>query len=187
MQFSGMGFLILFLVLITLVSPIFISAEEDTPYSQKSKEDIMEKSFISKIHPIVTNWQKSEDPDKFAQQNNLFHENGTIGVYIHLTNKEFQASIASETKIMSSYGKTIYALVTSEQLDDLSKLDYVEKITPPDLARTPPIPKPVQETLIQEESQNDYLLLIILGGIVVGTAIGIVIAFKYKTGKPNHS
>jgi hypothetical protein len=177
-----MKFLVLALLLLLITQNLSVYAQNSDNLKNSSKY-AESKYSDSKIHPILKNWQKSENPDKFAQQNNLLHENDTVGVYIYLSSKEFQTSIAPEIKIMSSYDKTIFVLVTSEQLEEFSKLNFVEKITPPDLARTPPIPKPVSQTPIQEENQNDYILWIVIGGIVVG----IVIALKYKATKSKQS
>jgi hypothetical protein len=80
---------------------------------------------------------------------------------------------------MSSYEKTVFAFVTSEQLDKLDNLDFVEKVTLPDLARTPPVPKPTPPNQIQEEDKTGYLLWVVIGVI----AVGIVVALKYKTSK----
>jgi hypothetical protein len=172
--------LALFLLLITQNSNIY---GQNSDLSQNFSKYAEGKYLDSKIHPILENWQKSEDPDKFAQQNDLFHENDAIGVYIYLSSKEFQASFDFEIKIISSYDKTVFALVTSEQLDKLASLDFIEKITPPDLIRTPPIPKSPPQTQIQEKNQSDYILWIVIGGITAG----ITVALKYKTSKSKSS
>jgi hypothetical protein len=151
---------------------------QNSDFQNSSK--LEEKYSDSKIHPILKNWQNSEDPDKFAQKNNLFHENNTIGAYIYLTSKEFQTSIAPDVKVLSSYGKTVFVLVTSDQLDEFNKLDFVEKITPPDLALPPPMPKTEPEHVqTEEDSLDDYILWIVGGGIT----IGIVFVLKYKSNK----
>ena len=166
------------MLLLVIILPIEIYAENIEPTSPISKETT-DNSQTSKIHPILIKWQASENPEKFAQENNLTHKENAIGVYIYLSDKEFQSFISSEVNVMSSYDKTVFAFVTSEQLDELGNLDFVEKITLPDLAQTPPVPKPPPQTQIQEDDKIDYFLLIVMGVI----AVGIVIALKYKTTK----
>ena len=176
-----MHFPVLAMLFLVTILPISVFGENIEPNSQISKE-ITDKSTTSKIHPILIKWQLSENPDKFAMENNLTHKENTIGVYIYLSGKEFQSSISSEVDVMSSYEKTVFAFVTSEQLDKLDKLDFVEKVTLPDLARTPPVPKPTPPSQIQEEDKTGYLLWVVIGVI----AVGIVVALKYKTSKSSH-
>ncbi len=69
--------------------------------------------------------------------------------------------------------KIIAAYVSSEQLDKLEELDFIERVTPPDLVRTPPIPQvKILESQTTEENEYDYLLWFGIGGIVLIT-IGI--------------
>ena len=52
-------------------------------------------------------------------------------------------------------------------------MDFIERVTPPDLARTPPIPQveiPQSQTI--EENPYDYLFWLVIGGIAIIT-IGI--------------
>ncbi len=97
-----------------------------------------------------------------------------IGVYIYLESTESRTKIPHEITITAFDEKILVAYVSSEQLDKLEELDFIERITPPDLARTPPIPQvKIPESQTIEENQNDYLLLLVIGGIVIIT-IGIL-------------
>ena len=67
--------------------------------------------------------------------------------------------------------------MTSDELYELEKLDFVNKITPPVLAQTPPIPKvEVPEDQPQEENNSNLWILV---PIVLG--IVIVLVLKIKT------
>jgi len=130
-------------------------------------------SSNSKIHSILIQWQLSENPNEFAKENNLSYTENKIGVYIYLESVESRSKIPNEITIAASDEKILVAFVSSEQLDKLEELDFIQRITPPDLARTHPIPQveiPQSQTL--EENRNDYLLWIVFGGITI-IAIGI--------------
>ena len=130
-------------------------------------------SSNSKIHSILIQWQLSENPNEFAKENNLSYTENKIGVYIYLESVESRSKIPNEITIAASDEKILVAFVSSEQLDKLEELDFIQRITPPDLARTHPIPQveiPQSQTL--EENRNDYLLWIVFGGIII-IAIGI--------------
>ena len=80
--------------------------------------------------------------------------------------------------LLWAYRKELKNVTTNElrekfDFDKLEELDFIERVTPPEFMRTPPIPKveiPQSQTL--EENQYDYLLWLIIGGIVIIT-IGI--------------
>ena len=57
-----------------------------------------------------------------------------------------------------------------EQIDELDDFNFINRITPPDLARPPPLPHvEIPETQTLEENRYDYLLWIVIGGIVITT------------------
>ena len=129
-------------------------------------------SSSSKIHSILLKWQTSENPNEFAKENNLSFRENKIGVYIYLESAESISKIPNEITITAFDEKIIVAFVNSDELDKLEELDFIERITPPDLVRTPPIPKvEIAESQIPEEKLNDYLLWIIIVGIIVITIV----------------
>ena len=130
-------------------------------------------SSSSKIHSILIKWQTSENPNEFAKENNFFYTENKIQVYIYLESAESRSQIPPEITVTAFNEKIVVAFVSSEQLDKLEKLDFIERVTPPDLARTSSIPQveiPQSQTL--EENQYGYLLWLVIGGIVIIT-IGI--------------
>ena len=130
-------------------------------------------SSNSKIHSILIQWQLSENPNEFAKENNLSFTENKIQVYIYLKNTDSRSKIPHEITVTAFDEKILVAFVSSEQLDKLEELDFIERITPPDLARTPPIPQvKIPESQTKEENQYDYLLWLVIGGIVVIT-VGI--------------
>jgi len=85
-----------------------------------------------------------------------------------LDNFDSLSKIPSEIEVTASDEKIIVAFVSSEQLDTLEELDFVERVTPPDFARTPPIPQvEIPETQTTEENPYDYLVWVVVGGIVI--------------------
>jgi hypothetical protein len=102
-------------------------------------------------------------------------------VHIHLISEEYQSIISSNFEVVSSYQKLAVAYVTPEELYNLANFDFIEKITIPYLSETHSIPKsskPQTQTSEKnpEDTLNDYLVWIILGGIV----IGLVLVVKYQ-------
>ena len=131
-------------------------------------------SSNTKIHSILIQWQTSENPNEFAKENNLLYTENKIGVYIYLESVESRSKIPHEITIDAFDEKILVAFVSSEQLDTLEELNFIERITPPDLARTPPIPQvEIPESQTLEENRNDYLLWLVIGGFVIIT-IGIL-------------
>jgi len=127
----------------------------------------------SKIHPLLVQWQVSENPNEFAKENNLSYTENKIGVYIYLDNSDSLSQIPSEIEVTANDEKIVVAFVSSKQLDKLDDLDFVERVTPPDFARTPPIPQvELPESQTPKENRYDYLLWIVIGGIVI-ISIGI--------------
>lgn len=140
-------------------------------------------SSSSKIHSILIKWQTSENPNEFAKENNLLYSENKIGVYIYLESAESLSKIPPEITITAFDEKTVAAFVSSKQLDELDDLNFVKRITPPDLARTLPLPKvEIPESQATKENQYDYLEWIVIAGIVIIT-IGIFKKRKHSKGK----
>ena len=172
MNFQFFAFFLLFFIV-----PIFntIYAENEKSNFENFSVPIEEfrSSSSSKIHPILIQWQLSENPNEFAKKNNLLYTENKIGVYIYLESTESRSKIPNEITITALDEKIASAFVSSKQLDNLEELNFIERVTIPDLARTSPIPQaetPQSQTI--EENRYDYLLWILLGGIVIIT-IGV--------------
>ena len=167
--------LVIFLSLLLFMQNLGGIQAENTESNSKNSSALNEEfrsSSSSKIHSILIQWQLSENPNEFAKENNLLYTENKIGVYIYLDNVNSLSKIPLEINITTNDEKIAVAFVSSEQLDKLEELDFVKRVTPPDLARTPPIPKvAIPETIPQEENQYDYLLLSIIGAIFIITII----------------
>ena len=167
-----MNFLILgfFLLLLIVQNSVTIYAENTESNLENSSTPIEQfrSPSTSKIHPLLIQWQLSVTPNEFAKENNLSYNENKIGVYIYLDNFDSLSKIPSEIEVTASDEKIIVAFVSSEQLDTLEELDFVERVTPPDFARTPPIPQvEIPETQTTEENPYDYLVWVVVGGIVI--------------------
>jgi hypothetical protein len=157
------------------ISSIYAENAEPLEFS-KSPEG--RSDITSKLHPILVQWQASENPDEFAKENGLSYKDNKIKVYIYLESAELRSKIPPEIKVAASDDKIVVAFVSSEQLDKLDDLGFVERVTPPILMRTPPIPQiEIPETQISEKNQYDYLLWIVFGAIFI-TTIGILMKRK---------
>lgn len=165
---------LLFLLFLLIQNSNSILAENiDSENSSASNKEFASTSE-SKIHPILIQWQISENPNEFAKENNLSYKDNKIKVYIYLESAELRSKIPHEITIAAFDDKIAVSFVSSEQLDKLDDLDFVERVMLPDLAHTPPIPQIEQpETQIPEENRYDYLVWIVIGGIVISTIIAI--------------
>jgi len=180
-----MNFLILLFFLLLLISTQnTITIYSSNPESDAKNSSVSFEQFrlnsSSKVHPILIQWQTSENPYEFAIENNLSYKENKVGVYIYLESAESQSKIPPEINVTAFDDKIAVAFVSSAQLDKLEELDFVERVTPPDRVRIPPIPPiEIPETQIIEENQYDYFVWIVIGGTVI-IIIGIFIKKKLK-------
>jgi len=140
-------------------------------------------SSKSKIHPLLIQWQLSETPNEFAKENHLTYAENKIGVYIYLESVKSRPKIPPEITVTAFDEKIIVAFVSSKQLDKLKELDFVERVTPPDLARFLSLPTEIPETKTPEVNQYNFLVWIVIGGIV----IFIIATFKKRQKSPNQN
>lgn len=160
-----------FHVLVISVFFLFFIQNFDGVYGEKN-ESILDDSSVSieqirvpsdsKIHSVLNQWQLSKDSEEFASENNLSTKDNKIRVYIYLQNRDSISKIPREIEIITFYDNVVDVFVSSNQLYELDKHDYVNKITPLILART-------TTPHIQEDDKSkvkqDYLYLIGIGGI----------------------
>ena len=180
-----MNFLILLFFLLLLVSTqntstIYSSNPEFDAKNSSGSFEQFRLNSSSKVHPILIQWQTSENPNEFAIENNLSYKENKVGVYIYLESAESRSKIPLEINVTAFDDKIVVAFVSSAQLDKLEELDFVERVTPPDRVRIPPIPQiEIPETQTLEENQYDYFVWIVIGGTVI-IIIGIFIKKKLK-------
>jgi hypothetical protein len=130
-----------------------------------------------KIHHLISKWQTSDNPAEFAKKYNLSHDDGKILVYIYLENPETISKIPSTISIQSSYDEIVLAFVTSEDLHQLERLDFIQKITPPDLAQNLPISE-VDASKEETPIQNQYDIPLLGVIMVIGVIIAILVLKK---------
>ena len=171
----------IFLLFLTLLNVGSIFAENIISENENlSSIENFRSPTNSKIHPTLIQWKISDDPNEFAKQNNLSYIDNKIGVYIYLESAESRIKIPQNITITGSDQKIIVGFVSIEQLDMLEKLDFVERVTLPDLARTSILKEEISESPPIEENHNNYLLWPIIGAIIF---ITIVIFIKRRKTK----
>jgi hypothetical protein len=176
---SIVKFHVLIIFLLSLYIPS-IYAENIEPL-ELSKSPEKETNITSKIHPTLLQWQTSADPNEFAKNNNLSYKDDKIKVYIYLDSVKSKSNISPEIEIAASDENIVVSFVTSEQLDKLNDLDFVERVMLPVLAHTPPIPNvKTPKTQTPAEEQSDYLPWLVIGGIIIFTVIIILKRRKEK-------
>jgi hypothetical protein len=173
MNFSVLVIFLSLLIFIPNLGGIHAQNIENDLANTSIPIDEFRSSSSSKIHSILIKWQTSDNPNEFAKENNLSYREDKIGVYIFLESTESRSKIPHEITVTAFNEKILVAFVSSEQLDKLEKLDFIERITPPDLARTHPISQvKIPESQTTEENRYDFLLWFVIGGIAI-IAIGI--------------
>jgi len=182
MNFQGLVIFLLFLLFIQNLGGIQAETAESNLKNFSAPIEEFRSSSSSKIHSILIKWQLSENPNEFAKENQLLYTENKIGVYIYLESTESLSKIPPEITVTAFDEKIVVAFVSSEQLDELDDLNFVKRITPPDLARTtmPQVEIPESQTI--EENLYDYLVWIIVAGIIIIT-IGIFKKRKHSKEK----
>jgi hypothetical protein len=171
----------IFLLFLTLLNVSSIFAENMISEKENlSSIENFRSPTNSKIHPTLIQWKISDDPNEFAKQNNLSYIDNKIGVYIYLESAESRIKIPQDITITGSDQKIIVGFVSIKQLDMLEKLDFVERVTLPDLARTSILKEEISESPPIEENHNNYLLWPVIGVIIFMT---IVIFIKRRNSK----
>jgi len=92
------------------------------------------RSEATKVDPIILEWQSSSNPEAFARTNNLSFSDDKIAVYIYLDNADSISNISSEIDVISSDDNIVVAFVSSQQIEQLTQMVFVERIAPPILA-----------------------------------------------------
>ena len=100
---------------------------ENTESTLENSSPIKEQRStpISRIHPILSQWQLSDNPNKFAKENNLSYTENKIGVYIYLDSADSLSQIPPEIIVTANNEKIVSAFVSSEQLDKLGDMDFI--------------------------------------------------------------
>ena len=146
-----------------------------------------ESNFISKIQPILLAWQNSENPNEFAKINNIPLVEDKVKVYIYLENQTMREKIPPEITTTGFDGNIVGALVSSDNLDTLDRLDFVQRITVPVLAQTPPVPQiENQDPLSSDKDESNYVTWVLILGVVIFLSIVIIkkgTTFKTKPNK----
>lgn len=173
MNFQILAFFLLFLILPN-GNTIYAENINSDLGNSSSQIEKYRSTTDSKIHPILIQWQLSENPNEFAKENNLSVDEDKIAVYIYLKSEESRSKFPPEITITGFDEKIVVAFVSSEQMDQLEDLEIVERVMLPDRARTFSIPKiEMSEDQTTPEDQYDYLAWIVIAGITIFIIITI--------------
>ena len=168
MKKTILNYLIITLVVIfvssTIMSPL-ASSEESIEVNIQSSEN-MDQNYSKKIHPTIAEWQSSTEPETYALSRSLSFSDNKIAVYIHLDSKESISNLPNDVEVLSSDENIVLAFLSSSQIDQLSQLDFVERIAPPPITRNPPIPS-------QLEDNTTSMTLTITIAVVVAITVAI--------------
>jgi len=113
-----------------------------------------------KIDGRLIQWQSSPTPQFFAEQNNLKTSEDKVSVYIYLDSYESISKLPNDIDVLITSDNIAVAFLSSNQINQLAQLDFVERITPPILARFLETREPVEEI---SKSDNSKINSVILG------------------------
>jgi hypothetical protein len=134
-----------------------------------SNENIRQ-SGNEKIHYKLTGWQNSENPTEYAKTHDLLYKDGKILVYVFLKDPDFLSATPSEIEVLEFDGNKITAFVTSVELFQLEKLEFVEKLTPSESIQKLREPT-VANSDPQKQNANPTLWILGLIAIIISTII----------------
>ena len=137
-------FILLSIILISLYNVEYgfsQTREESISDSEKFvKTSDLRSSESLKINSLLIEWQSSSTPEVFARNNNLSVSDNKIQVYIYLDSADSIVNIPQDIDVIDSNENIAVAFVSSEQINQLTQLDFVVKISPPIRAIISPIP-----------------------------------------------
>ena len=171
-----------YLVLLVLLL-ILLSNNGFTDLASNSQMEDTRLTSNSKIQPILLQWQASDNPAEFSKINGLEYRGEQIQIYIYLTNEEFLSKLPPEINVIASDQKIAVAYVSPYQLDEFENLDYVERVTLPDLAKTPPLPQIVTKDEITKEEQKDLTSIAFLAIVIVVISVILFVFLNRKKSK----
>jgi len=160
---------------------LFVLDNANEGFSQTREEIVNGSAKIIKIDPssrspgsekidsILIQWQSSPTPQFFAEQNNLRTSEDKVSVYIYLDSYESVSKIPNDIDVLLTSDNIAVAFLSSNQINQLAQLDFVEQISLPIKARIPPIPILDQETNIDDSN-------------LIGMSIGITIVIAIAVG-----
>jgi len=152
------------------ISPPITAVPRET---ERVPTEIIPKPNDPKINSVLLEWMNSSSPASFAEDNNLIFSDDKIQVYVYLDSAESISNIPQDIDVVDSDDNIVVALVSSEQINQLAQLDFVEKIAPPIQATISPIP------ILPEDDKDDNSALIGIG-VGIGIAIAIIAGLVYS-------
>jgi len=181
------GFLIFTLPVIgeeqLLVDSAYAQSDSDfedslfNPRNELTKEDT---SHSPKVHPLIAKWQSASNQEEFANANALAYSDGKISVYIHLDNANSISQISEKIDVRASDENIAVAFVSSNQIDQLIEMDFVERIKLPDMARMSSLQNETMMAVEEEEEDGSMAIAVItVSSIIIGISIIAVFA-KYR-------
>ena len=164
-----LGLILFFLLVIPVITSDSFSVELGG--SSREADSKVTDNSIAKVDPKITEWQNSANLSQFAIDNNIPYENGKIAIYIYLDNSNSIPNIPSQIEITGSDQNIVVAKVSSEEINQLAQLDFVQKITLPVLVEPPTIPSTIP-------NDTDYSTILIIG-VIIGIIVIVSLVIKF--------
>jgi len=161
---------------ITQLSLLEFVQRIDSPVSGSLSQQTTIKKFpenSEKISETILDWQNSNDPLTFLEKNKLDSKDGKLKIYIYLSEAESTRDLSSYIDVLSKSENIVVSYASSQQITQLSLLEFVQRIDLPVTSSFPPSP----EFDKVNEDENSY---IIYGLVVAAIVIGALLFYRRK-------
>ncbi len=164
-----LGLILFFLLVIPVITSDSFSVELGG--SSREADSRVTDSNITEVDPKIIEWQNSSNPSQFAKNNNISFNNDKIAVFIYLDDSNSISNIPLQIEITGSDQNIVVAKVSSEEINQLAQLDFVQKITLPVLVEPPTIPSTIP-------NDTDYSTILIIG-VIIGIIVIVSLVIKF--------
>ena len=150
----------------------------DLPISASFMEKDLRKTipddYSVKISESIQEWQSSSDPTSFATENNLEYSDGKIRVYIYLDSYESVTNLPNDIDFLVSSDNIVVAFLDSQEINQITKLDFVQRIELPVSGTFGP------PQIADTESIDEIFLYSITAIIIAAVVSGIVVVSRRR-------
>ena len=143
---------------------------------QEKGEPTHQAGSLPKVDPTIAKWQLAPDQEEFAKTNGLVYSQGKISVYVYLDNESSIPKLSSVINVTATDGNIAVVKATSDEITNLAKLDFVVRISAPNMAR------PLQIVTRVPPGQDNTAILILVPAIII-TLLILWLALRHRKHK----
>jgi len=129
--------------------------------------------YSEKISELIQQWQASPEPAVFASENDLQYSDGKIRVYLYLDDSESISKLPIDIEFVTSSDNIAVTILNSAEINQLSQLDFVERIEPPVTGTVGPPQIPDNESI-------DEIFLYSITAIIIAVIVSVVLISRRR-------